>query len=482
MRPNFYTIYVQLINLASISIRTFKTQYNCLIDFKLSLSVSTTQKMSIDLVQRRVSDEYSDSESIPYDIESSGDSTLLDDQNISPQLFECGMQTETNSKYMQTDTHHLPNANNKQLCTCELQSDYTPAIMYYNPPYRGMVQKQFDVKSCVLANTDEHTLVVPVLKRHVLQPHSNSHGAMNVTANISTLLGSCITNTLVQQNIMCQKLVYNRNLQETSHTAGEEQKADSTNPQPSSPQQPILSVPQVNFLGTPDESAEKEECQQADQLITKDIPSTSKESEADETLKAKKSPSGRRRKCNGWLFEGEPREVKSTLGSQVVTRRNYESITRRNETIHICDAVLLKSAVRKGVKEDYLARIAMFWEDMTVPSASRDMMMTIYWYYKPTEQTNFNLEETSDMEVLASRHRDDNSVACIMEKCYVLTFSQFCRFQAQKKLFRETGKVKQKVVPEEEDHSRFLPCPDVDESLVYFCRYGLDYRTGKLIK
>jgi len=32
------------------------------------------------------------------------------------------------------------------------------------------------------------------------------------------------------------------------------------------------------------------------------------------------------------------------------------------------------------------------------------------------------------MEVFASRHKDDNSVACILARCYVLTISQFCRW------------------------------------------------------
>lgn len=30
-------------------------------------------------------------------------------------------------------------------------------------------------------------------------------------------------------------------------------------------------------------------------------------------------------------------------------------------------------------------------------------------------------------EVFASRHQDVNSVACIEDKCYVLTLAQYCR-------------------------------------------------------
>jgi len=31
-------------------------------------------------------------------------------------------------------------------------------------------------------------------------------------------------------------------------------------------------------------------------------------------------------------------------------------------------------------------------------------------------------------ELLASQHHDDNSVACIEDKCYVVGFRQFCRY------------------------------------------------------
>ena len=30
-------------------------------------------------------------------------------------------------------------------------------------------------------------------------------------------------------------------------------------------------------------------------------------------------------------------------------------------------------------------------------------------------------------EILASRHKDDNSVACIVDKCYVLSYPEYCR-------------------------------------------------------
>ena len=41
---------------------------------------------------------------------------------------------------------------------------------------------------------------------------------------------------------------------------------------------------------------------------------------------------------------------------------------------------------------------------------------------------NLSLLEPLQNEVFASRHQDQNSVACIEEKCYVLTFAEYCRW------------------------------------------------------
>jgi hypothetical protein len=60
-------------------------------------------------------------------------------------------------------------------------------------------------------------------------------------------------------------------------------------------------------------------------------------------------------------------------------------------------------------------------------SVAEEMMMSLLWYYQP-EHTECG-RQACDMEneVFASRHIDANSVACIDDKCYVLTYDQFCR-------------------------------------------------------
>lgn len=56
-----------------------------------------------------------------------------------------------------------------------------------------------------------------------------------------------------------------------------------------------------------------------------------------------------------------------------------------------------------------------------------EMMMSLLWYYRPehTEQGR-QVNDCAD-EVFASKHQDHNSVACIEDKCYVLTFNEYCR-------------------------------------------------------
>lgn len=46
----------------------------------------------------------------------------------------------------------------------------------------------------------------------------------------------------------------------------------------------------------------------------------------------------------------------------------------------------------------------------------------------PGNQPLLSPFEPLQNEVFASRHQDQNSVACIEEKCYVLTFAEYCRW------------------------------------------------------
>ncbi|NWQ80012.1 BAHD1 protein, partial [Columbina picui] len=89
-------------------------------------------------------------------------------------------------------------------------------------------------------------------------------------------------------------------------------------------------------------------------------------------------------------------------------------------------------------------------------------------------------------EIFASRHQDENSVACIEEKCYVLTFAEYCRFCALAKR-RVEGIPGRKtiMVPPSEEYStplhRKVP-EDTDPELVFLCRHVYDFRHGRILK
>lgn len=110
---------------------------------------------------------------------------------------------------------------------------------------------------------------------------------------------------------------------------------------------------------------------------------------------------------------------------------------------------MLQSGPRE-VDLPYIGRVLSIWESegegqlITIGNAffeilfdinfgqfaldSDDMMITVLWYYRP-EQTYIGRLNShhGEMELLSSRHQDDNSANCIIDKCHVLTYSEYCR-------------------------------------------------------
>ena len=64
--------------------------------------------------------------------------------------------------------------------------------------------------------------------------------------------------------------------------------------------------------------------------------------------------------------------------------------------------------------------------DIKTPSLA-DLMMSILWYYRPEHTDSGRRDEDLPDEIFASKHRDYLSVACIEDKCYVLTYNEYCR-------------------------------------------------------
>jgi len=134
-------------------------------------------------------------------------------------------------------------------------------------------------------------------------------------------------------------------------------------------------------------------------------------------------------------------------------------------------------------------------------------MMSLLWYYRPEHTDQGRQRNDCPDEVYASRHRDHNSVACVEDKCYVLTFSEYCRYVQHMKVFRLnfndiliTTRYRRRLRAAEEDVEDVsivprrpssatapgFPVRTVPEhtnpELVMFCRRAYEFRTRRLLK
>ncbi|CAI5764008.1 adjacent homology domain-containing 1 [Podarcis lilfordi] len=191
----------------------------------------------------------------------------------------------------------------------------------------------------------------------------------------------------------------------------------------------------------------------------------------------------RRRATNGWIPIGAASEkaVYVVNEPEPAVRKSYQAVERDGEIIRVRDTVLLKSGPRKK-SMPYVAKISALWED----PKTGELMMSLLWYYRPEHTQGGRNPSMHQNEIFASRHQDENSVACIEEKCYVLTFAEYCRFCALAKRRVEgiPGK-KAVMVPPSEEYStpahRKVP-EDTDPELVFLCRHVYDFRHGRILK
>ncbi|XP_041716134.1 bromo adjacent homology domain-containing 1 protein [Coregonus clupeaformis] len=199
---------------------------------------------------------------------------------------------------------------------------------------------------------------------------------------------------------------------------------------------------------------------------------------------AKQKRVSHRRATNGWLPVGVPTEKEVFIAGEDETalRQCYEGVQRDGEVIRVRDTVLLRAGPRKK-SLPYVAKISALWED----PKSGELMMSLFWYYRP-EHTQGGRDPSMhcENEIFASRHQDENSVACIEDRCYVLPLAQYCRFCAL---------VKRRVDGVPPGTARVVPCPsdfdppdhrqvpaNIDPELVYLCRHVYDFRYGRILK
>ncbi|KAL1253581.1 hypothetical protein QQF64_015810, partial [Cirrhinus molitorella] len=157
----------------------------------------------------------------------------------------------------------------------------------------------------------------------------------------------------------------------------------------------------------------------------------------------------RRHATNGWRPVGVPTEKEVFIAGddETVLRQCYEGVERDGEVIRVRDTVLLRSGPRKK-SLPYVAKISALWED----PRTGELMMSLFWYYRPEHtQSGRDPSMHCENEIFASRHQDENSVACIEDRCYVLPLAQYCRFCALVKRRSEGVSDRSPPVPRSSD-------------------------------
>lgn len=182
------------------------------------------------------------------------------------------------------------------------------------------------------------------------------------------------------------------------------------------------------------------------------------------------------------------------------------------------DCVLLRAGGKRN-ELPYVAKVAQLWEnpedgesssffsslsimtDSLVLSLSGEMMMSLFWYYRPEHTEQGRQENDASDEVFASRHKDHNSVACIEDKCYVITYNEYCRFviiprislhatnfdshfryRRSVKQLEENLEEQQTLVPKLHFPDRRIVPAQTSPELVMFCRRVYDFRSKRLVE
>ncbi|XP_023722154.1 uncharacterized protein LOC111872450 isoform X2 [Cryptotermes secundus] len=185
---------------------------------------------------------------------------------------------------------------------------------------------------------------------------------------------------------------------------------------------------------------------------------------------------------NGWKFVGNPFESKVFISSddELKIRKCYPMMRHEEgDVIRPRDCILLKSGPRK-MDLPFVAKVAALWENPD----DGEMMVSLLWYYRPEHiDHGCRLEDMED-EIFASKHRDISSVACIEDKCYVLTFNEYCRYRKCVRRTEEGIKEPGLVVPQHEGYPRGNRQPPgcVASELVFFCRRVYDFRQRRILK
>ncbi|XP_038212463.1 uncharacterized protein LOC119832781 isoform X1 [Zerene cesonia] len=189
---------------------------------------------------------------------------------------------------------------------------------------------------------------------------------------------------------------------------------------------------------------------------------------------------------NGWNWDGDYYLSKVYLNNDSRldrTARCWSRMTHASgDRVARGDCVLLRASQARA--QPFVARVASLWENPD----DGEMMVSLVWYYRPEHTERGRQAGDAPDEVYASRHKDANSVACIEDKCYVLTFNEYCRYRKRLKAIEEGITIAPSIVPPlpasevtpaVAPNDTKLP-PSVSPDLVLFCRKIYDFRSKKI--
>lgn len=178
---------------------------------------------------------------------------------------------------------------------------------------------------------------------------------------------------------------------------------------------------------------------------------------------------------NGWQWIGSYVECSSfyNLESKETTRLYFSAMSREGVVLRVGDSVALQSSPDI---ESFVGKIISMWQDNL-----GEMMVTMCWFYRPSDLDNIK-SEYGRQELYLSKHTDDNSVATIQDKVYVISYPEYCRYHSclqQRKTKRRGRGVVPNVKMWRDD---LLPIAGVPLEAVYFCRAVYDFRLGRTLK
>ncbi|XP_050407423.1 uncharacterized protein LOC126822530 [Patella vulgata] len=211
--------------------------------------------------------------------------------------------------------------------------------------------------------------------------------------------------------------------------------------------------------------------------------SPSKEEPEKKIVKTVKVPEKLIIPAHGWSQCGQPelKKIPNVVEGPVRERKCFPAMKHIDgDIINIRDCVLLRSGPRKK-DIPFVAKVSALWEN----PEDGELMMSLLWYYRPEHTEAGRKPGQLDNELFACKHRDENSLACIDDKGYVLTYNEYCRYKAEQRRIESNLPPRQNVVPKLEENStkrQRMPPPDVNPDNVFICRQVYDFRQHRILK